>query len=133
MSSFQRNEAGLARRNPIISKYTKRNERKRVTFAIKPEPNENVKFSNVRDKDEKNAYRERLSKLQERKIATPRLIDWDLFVDYECQEMLRSMMTMTYIYPADGDKFEDYSWERALALRKMFIESGCWSSFPLST
>ena len=50
------------RRNPIVSKYVKRNDRKKVTFSLKPESNDNVKFSHVQDKDEKNAYRERLSK-----------------------------------------------------------------------
>ena len=84
----------------------RRNERKKVNFSLKPESNDNVKFSHVQNKDEKNAYRERLSKLQIRDIAKPRLIDWNLFADYECEEQLRDMMTMVYVYPADWDKFE---------------------------
>ena len=111
MSSFQGNQAGSGhvRRNPIITKFLKRNERGRIQITLKPEANDNVKFTHVQNRDEKNAYRERLSRLQGRKIAKPRLIDWHLFAVYECEDELREMMTMNYVYPGDGDEFEDSS------------------------
>ena len=85
---------------------------------MRAESNDNVLFTHVQNKDEKNAYRECLSKLQVRKIAKPRLVDWELFADYKCEEQLRSMMKISYVYPGDGDTFEDFSWERAFSIRE---------------
>ena len=113
----------------MVGKFLKRHNRKRITITLRPEANENVKFSHVQDKDEKNAYRERLSKLQERKVAVPRLINWDLFAEYECEEQLRSMMVMTYVYPGDGDTFEDRSWERAFSIRENVVKEWCLEFF----
>lgn len=93
-----------------MTKYALRNSKSRVTFSVKHNSNENLKFSGLRNKDEENAYRERLSKVQVRTIAKPRLINWDLFVDYECENAPREMI-MSYTYPGDGDTFVDLSWE----------------------
>ena len=37
-------------------------------------------------------------------------------MEYECESQLREMMKMTYVYPGDGDSFEDLSWERAFSI-----------------
>lgn len=111
MAPKQRNVVGSSSAtripmNPLVYKYCQRNTRKKVTYSTRAEGNVKLKFSNL-SKEEKNAFRERLSKLQTRNISVQRLIDWDLFNEYECEEQLRGMMKMTYVYPDDGDMFED--------------------------
>ena len=48
--------------NPIVTKYVFRNSKQKVTYNVQSERNENLKFSHLK-KEEKHAFRERLSKL----------------------------------------------------------------------
>lgn len=137
MAPKQRNVVGSSSAtripmNPLVYKYCQRNTRKKVTYSTRAEGNVKLKFSNL-SKEEKNAFRERLSKLQTRNISVQRLIDWDLFNEYECEEQLRGMMKMTYVYPDDGDMFEDLFGIELLVFMRMFIGSGVWSFSRLCT
>jgi hypothetical protein len=101
--------------NPIVTKYVLRNSKQKVSYNLQAERNDNLKFKDLK-KEEKHAFRERLSKLQGRRITPSRLIDWSLFAEYECEDQLRELMIMSYVYPADGDTFVDLSWERAFSI-----------------
>ena len=127
---FQSQTEGSSRGkvNPIVTKYVYRNSKERVTYQLSSERNDNLKFKNLRS-DEKHAYRERLSKLQKRKIVVPRLIDWSLFAEYGCEMQLREMMRMSYVYPGDGDEFVDLSWERAFSIYEDVYREWCLEFF----
>ena len=114
--------------NPIVTKYVQRNAKSKVKYTLNQERNENLKFSNLR-KEEKHAFRERLSKLQGREIAKPRLVDWNLFAEYDCEMELRKMMRMSYVYEGDGDSFEDFSWERAFSIYENVNREWCLEFF----
>lgn len=114
--------------NPLVTKFCERNEKKKVKYSVKKEANANLKFKDLTD-GEKHAFRERLSKLQHRQCLVPRVIDWDLFDECECEDELRSMMRTSYVYPGDGDSFNDLSWERAFSVNEEVYREWCMEFF----
>ncbi|GJZ74626.1 hypothetical protein Tco_0639091 [Tanacetum coccineum] len=68
---------------------------------------------------EKNAYNERLSTLQTRQFGIPRLVDWNVFKEYGCEDALMDMMKIEYMNE-DGYLFLDRSWENVFSNGEKF-------------
>lgn len=80
-------------------------------------------------KEAKACFNSRLTKLQRKYIAVPKLIDWSLFRKYKIAEGIERFLDIS-TEDDDGDVFEDYSLESALKIkRKRFTKNGVWSSF----
>ncbi|GJS30445.1 hypothetical protein Tco_0491065 [Tanacetum coccineum] len=92
--------------NPIILKYTRREAKRAIHFDLQPVTHEYLKWSRL-SAGEKNAYNERISKLQNRQFGVPRLVVWNIFADYGCEDDLLDMMKIEYMHD-DGDVFEDH-------------------------
>ncbi|GJS93974.1 hypothetical protein Tco_0800942 [Tanacetum coccineum] len=101
--------------NPLIAEYERRNKRNTITYSLQPVSNANLKWKDLLFV-KRNAYCEKLSKLQERSFGVPRVANWHLFDGYGFEDTLREMMKLEYIYEGYGDVFVDYSWERALSI-----------------
>ncbi|GJV24332.1 putative ribonuclease H-like domain-containing protein [Tanacetum coccineum] len=93
--------------NPLISKYKGRNGKKIINYSLKPVTNAYLKWHDLPSM-ERHTYNEQLSRLQQKDFAMPRLVNWEVFYLYGCDETLRNLMKMEYTHE-DRDEFVDYS------------------------
>ncbi|GJW46987.1 hypothetical protein Tco_0078633 [Tanacetum coccineum] len=59
---------------------------------------------------------------EEKALGVPRLVDWNIFADYDCEDDLLDMIKINYMHE-DGDVFEDHSWENVFSNKKKSIEN----------
>nr|GEU43541.1 hypothetical protein [Tanacetum cinerariifolium] len=90
-----------------------REAKRAIHFDLQPGTYEYLKWSRL-SAGEKNVYNETLSKLQVRQIKVPRLVNWNIFADYDCEDDLLDMMKIEYMHN-DGDVFKDHSWENVFS------------------
>nr|GFA27261.1 hypothetical protein [Tanacetum cinerariifolium] len=57
----------------------------------------------------------KVSVLQGKGFGIPRVLSWNLFYSFNCEEILKNKMKFGYL-DKDGDVFVAYSWERALSI-----------------
>nr|GEY85648.1 hypothetical protein [Tanacetum cinerariifolium] len=92
-----------------------------------PERLESAVYKNQsRPNGENNAYNKRLSTLQTRQFGIPRLVDWNVFEEYGCEDALLNMIKIEYM-DEDRDVFLDRSWENVFSngekvYREWFLE-----------
>nr|GEX08613.1 hypothetical protein [Tanacetum cinerariifolium] len=79
--------------NPLIAEYERRNKRNTITYSLQPVLNANLKWKDF-PSIERQAYFEKLSKLQERSFGVPRVANWRLFDGYGFEDTLREMMKL---------------------------------------
>nr|GEW78597.1 hypothetical protein [Tanacetum cinerariifolium] len=53
----------------------------------------------------------------------PRVVDWEMFYFYSCDETLKDLIKMEYTH-VDGDVFVVYSWKEFSLLKEMCTQSG---------
>ncbi|GJX50491.1 hypothetical protein Tco_0277336 [Tanacetum coccineum] len=111
--------------DPFIIKYARKEAKRTIHFDLQPVTNEYLKWRGLLA-GEKNAYNESLAKLQTRGIRVPRLVDCNIFEEYNCKDDLRELMKIEYTYD-DGDVFMDYSWENVFPMVRKFIRNDVWS------
>ncbi|GKA13063.1 hypothetical protein Tco_0692609 [Tanacetum coccineum] len=85
---------------------------------LQPITHEYLKWSRL-SAGEKNAYNERLSTLQTRQFGIPRLVNWNVFEEYGCEDALMDMMKIEYMNE-DGYLFLDRSWENVFSNGEKF-------------
>ncbi|GJZ01300.1 hypothetical protein Tco_0519261 [Tanacetum coccineum] len=95
--------------NPLIAKYEKNNGKKTIHYTLKPVTSAYLRWRDL-PSVESHAYSERLSRLQQKNFGMPRVVDWDMFNNYSCDETLRDLMKMEYTYE-DGNEYVDYMGE----------------------
>ncbi|GJT43328.1 hypothetical protein Tco_0952043 [Tanacetum coccineum] len=109
--------------NPLITKYEKKNGKKTINYTLKPITSAYLRWRDL-PSVERHAYSERLLRLQQKNFGTPRVVDWDMFNNYSCDETLRDLMKMEYTHE-DGDEFVDYSCERAFSIKEDVYMERC--------
>ncbi|GKC38165.1 hypothetical protein Tco_1050549 [Tanacetum coccineum] len=57
-----------------------------------------------------------------------RLVNWDLFFDYKCEDTCWSLMKMVSTHD-DGYSFTDYSWENAFTIHENVYPEWCLEFF----
>ncbi|GJV15107.1 hypothetical protein Tco_1360430 [Tanacetum coccineum] len=113
--------------NPLNAKYVKRNDKCSINYKLQSVTNANLKWRDLPSM-EWHAYCERLSKLQQKSIGTPRVANWTMFYVYSFDETLKELMKMEYLHD-DRDVFIDYSWERALLIKEDVYSKWCLEFF----
>ncbi|GJW99723.1 hypothetical protein Tco_0183637 [Tanacetum coccineum] len=103
------------------------NGKKTINYTLKPVTSAYLKWREL-PYEERHAYSERLSRLQQKNFGTPRVLDWYMFNNFSYDETLRDLMKMEYTHK-HGDKFVDYSWERAFSIKEYMYPEWCFKFF----
>ncbi|GJY57972.1 hypothetical protein Tco_0457864 [Tanacetum coccineum] len=89
--------------NPLTAKYEKQKDKGTINYTLQQVTNANLKWQDLPSM-ERHAYCERLSRLQQKSIRTPRVADWTMFYVYSFDETLKDLMKIEYLHN-DGDMY----------------------------
>ncbi|GJV82827.1 hypothetical protein Tco_1522725 [Tanacetum coccineum] len=113
--------------NPLIANFKKRNKQGTIEYHLQQVKNSYLKWREL-PSAERQAYCERLSKLQGKGFGIPRVSSWTLFYNYNIEETLKNKMKYEYLHD-DGDVFVDFSWEIALSIYGYVYPEWCLEFF----
>ncbi|GKA95064.1 hypothetical protein Tco_0817102 [Tanacetum coccineum] len=83
--------------NLLIIKYARREAKRTIHFNLQLVTYEYLRWRGL-STGEKNAYNERLAKWKFRGIGVPRLVDWNVFEEYDCEDEFRELMKIKYMH-----------------------------------